>query len=146
MTFSIIHFVSNIFLYIQKSIIKNVVFASNLSEADQYLSIGTFKKSGEVKRTPVWFAQNEGKVYVFTEVNSWKVKRIRNNASVDFTSCNSSGSNLGDIASGTARIMDESEFENTENYFKKKYGLMFKFFKFYGKIKRNENLFLEISE
>jgi PPOX class probable F420-dependent enzyme len=42
----------------------------------------TFRKNGEAVPTPVWFAESDGKLYIYTANSSGKVKRIRNNASV----------------------------------------------------------------
>ena len=33
-------------------------------------------------RTPLWFAENDGKLYFMTRNDSWKYKRIRNNPNV----------------------------------------------------------------
>lgn len=54
----------------------------------RYLSLETFKKSGQGVKTPVWFAaepsveldSNNVKLYVYTIGVSGKVKRIRNNS------------------------------------------------------------------
>jgi hypothetical protein len=33
-------------------------------------------------KTPVWFVLHDGALYVYTEADSWKVKRVRNNPRV----------------------------------------------------------------
>ena len=43
----------------------------------QYVSLETYRKSGEAVRTPVWFVEEDGKMYVWTVGTSGKVKRIR---------------------------------------------------------------------
>ena len=47
-----------------------------------YLSRETCKKDGRGVQTPVWFVLHDGALYVYTEADSWKVKRIRNNPRV----------------------------------------------------------------
>ena len=43
-----------------------------------YISLVTFRRSGDAVQTPVWFAAYDGKLYVFSEADAWKVKRLRN--------------------------------------------------------------------
>ena len=44
-----------------------------------YLNLETYRKSGVAVRTPVWFAEQGGILYLYTLADSGKVKRIRNN-------------------------------------------------------------------
>ena len=46
----------------------------------KYISLATFRKNGEAVYTPLWFAEQDGKLYVMTRDDSWKYKRIRNNS------------------------------------------------------------------
>jgi uncharacterized protein len=48
----------------------------------QFMSVTTFRKSGQPVPTPVWFAQVEDKLYVMTQANAGKVKRIGHTARV----------------------------------------------------------------
>ncbi len=48
----------------------------------QYLNLTTYRKSGEPVRTPVWFAQEGDTLYLFTNGETGKVKRIRNSGRV----------------------------------------------------------------
>jgi len=36
----------------------------------KYISLGTFKKDGSVVHTPVWFGEENGKLYVMTRSDS----------------------------------------------------------------------------
>jgi uncharacterized protein len=47
----------------------------------------TFRRSGEPVHTPVWFARLDGYLYVTTDPESGKMKRIRNNERVVLTPC-----------------------------------------------------------
>ncbi len=44
-----------------------------------YMSLTTFRKSGNPVVTPVWFVEEEGKICVWTQLHSGKMKRLRNN-------------------------------------------------------------------
>jgi PPOX class probable F420-dependent enzyme len=52
-----------------------------------YLNLETFRKNGEGVRTPVWFWEDGGVLYVRTEDGSGKVKRARRNPQVRVTPC-----------------------------------------------------------
>ena len=57
----------------------------------KYISLETFKKNGQGVRTPVWFVLHNDTLYVYTEANSGKVKRVRNNPQVRVAVCNMRG-------------------------------------------------------
>ena len=63
------------------------------SERAKYLSLETFRKSGQGVPTPVWFVQDGPALYISTEGSSGKVKRIRNNARVRIAPCDMWGNN-----------------------------------------------------
>ena len=90
----------------------------------KYLSLTTFRKNGVPVRTPVWFAENEGKLYLFTNPKSGKVKRIHNNPSVRIAPCTMRGRVTGPEFEATARILPSSETELGLSLLKKKYWLM----------------------
>ena len=49
-------------------------------DREAYLNLATFRRSGAAVETPVWFAAHAGRLYVFTEADAGKVKRLRANA------------------------------------------------------------------
>ena len=48
-------------------------------QGQKYVSLVTFRKNGVPVYTPLWFAEQDGKLYVQTRNDSGKYKRIRNN-------------------------------------------------------------------
>ena len=70
-------------------------------QKQQYLNIETFRKSGQGVKTPVWFAQDGDSLYVWTQADSGKAKRIRNNGDVNIAPCTASGDRY--CAASTAR-------------------------------------------
>jgi PPOX class probable F420-dependent enzyme len=81
---------------------------------EQYVSLGTFKKNGQEVLTPVWFAtdpQNPKLLWVYTNVTSWKVKRVNNNGRARVAACNSVGKLKGEFANAKARMVAEGERE-----------------------------------
>lgn len=72
-----------------------------------YLSLATFRRNGTEVPTPVWFAEAGGKLYVFTDGTSAKMKRLRNNSRVRIARCDVVGNVTGEWIDGTCRIVSE---------------------------------------
>src|SRR5262245_10111636 len=49
---------------------------------EKVISLETYRRNGEPVRTPVWFLEEDGIVYVHTDDSTGKVKRIRRNPKV----------------------------------------------------------------
>ncbi|HVO62299.1 MAG TPA: PPOX class F420-dependent oxidoreductase [Terriglobales bacterium] len=90
----------------------------------KYLSLTTFRKTGVPVSTPVWFAEDDGKLYLFTNPKSGKVKRIRNNPRVRIAPCTMRGRVTGPEFEAVARIIPSSEAGLGLSRMKKKYWLM----------------------
>jgi len=89
----------------------------------RYISLSTFRKNGVAVRTPVWFAEENGKLYVMTNSKLGKYKRIRNNPAVKIASCTIRGKVTGPEFSATARIMRAEEFAAARQGIRAKYWL-----------------------
>jgi PPOX class probable F420-dependent enzyme len=90
----------------------------------KYCLLVTYKRSGEAVPTPVWFGLTDGKVYVRSEANVAKVKRIRNDSHVRVAPCTVRGKPLGAPAEGQARVLFESSDEaKAEAALQANYGL-----------------------
>jgi len=95
----------------------------------KYLSLETFKKSGEGVKTPVWFAadpasdlgSNEARLFLYTIGNTGKVKRIRNNPRVKIAPCKIKGEPLGEFVDATAVIITGEEAARAMKLLNKKY-------------------------
>jgi uncharacterized protein len=98
-------------------------------EKGKYLSLETFKKSGQGVRTPIWFAADpssslasgSAKLFVYTVDNTGKVKRIRNNAHIRIAPCNARGKVLGDWVDAQAEILAGQEAARGMQLLDKKY-------------------------
>ena len=76
----------------------------------KYISLETFRKSGEGIKTPVWFAEAALDspapfLYVYTIGKSGKAKRIRNNPRVMVAPCDVRGKVLGEWVPARAEIL-----------------------------------------
>ncbi|PYX78462.1 MAG: PPOX class F420-dependent oxidoreductase [Acidobacteria bacterium] len=90
----------------------------------KYISLTTFRKNGIPVRTPVWFAEQDGKLYVFTNPKSGKVKRIRNNPQVRIAPSTIRGRVTGQEFSARARILPREGWPGARKIMERKYWLM----------------------
>jgi uncharacterized protein len=87
----------------------------------KYMSLETFKKNGQGVRTPVWFVLHNDALYVYTEADSWKVRRIRNNPRVRVALCNFRGNIRGEWVDATASLVDGDERLAADKLLNRKY-------------------------
>jgi PPOX class probable F420-dependent enzyme len=90
-------------------------------QGENYLSLESIRKNGLAVATPVWFAEQEGVIYVYSEAVSAKVKRIRNNPRVRIAPCTYNGKLRGEWVAATARIVDGAEEEMAQRLLDRKY-------------------------
>jgi len=90
----------------------------------KYLCLESYRKTGVPVRTPVWFAEDDGRLYIYSLADSGKVKRIRNNPSVRVAACDARGRVLGEWADATAKIEDAAGEDLGMRLLNKKYGLL----------------------
>ena len=88
-----------------------------------YVSVATFRKNGVAVHTPVWFAEDNGKLYFMTSTRLGKYKRIRNNPNVTVAPCTIRGKITGPEFQATARILRPDEFERVRRMINAKYWL-----------------------
>jgi uncharacterized protein len=108
-------------------------------EAKKYVSLTTFRKNGAGVATPVWFGEEEGKLYVMSRRDSGKCKRLRNNPGVRVAPCTMRGKVTGPEFAGQARILPEEDFPRARKAVQRKYWLARVPF-----LWSKENVFLEI--
>ena len=92
-------------------------------ENEKYISLETFKRNGQGVKTPVWFVLHNDALYVYTEADSWKVKRIRNNPRVRVAVCNVRGTVKGPWLDGTASFVEGDERLAADKLLDRKYFL-----------------------
>ena len=90
----------------------------------KYLSLASFRKNGEAVRTPLWFAEENGKLYFMTRDDSWKYKRIRNNPRVVVAPCTARGRVTGPEVEAKARVLEPAQFPAARWALERKYWLM----------------------
>jgi len=99
-------------------------------DRERYISLVTYKRSGEAVETPVWFAELEGRYYAFSEGDAFKVKRLRRNPAVKAAPCRVLGTVTGEWVAGSGRIVtdDKRLVQRAEQAFAAKYGWQIRLF------------------
>jgi PPOX class probable F420-dependent enzyme len=88
-----------------------------------YVSLTTYRKDGTPVATPVWHAVHDGEVFIVSNLDAWKVKRIRNSGRAELTPCSIRGRITpgAPTVSGTARLLDEAGTAQARRYIAGKY-------------------------
>jgi uncharacterized protein len=89
----------------------------------RYISLATFRKSGVAVHTPIWFAEDDNKLYFMTNSKLGKVKRIRNNPQVKIAPSTIRGKINGPEFPATVRVMQPEEFARVRRLINAKYWL-----------------------
>lgn len=87
----------------------------------KYLSITTYKKDGTAVATPVWFVEEDGLLFVETDGDSGKVKRIKRNSSIAVAPCGGRGRLHGQPVRARAEILPETALPHVEQLLEQKY-------------------------
>jgi PPOX class probable F420-dependent enzyme len=93
---------------------------------EQFLSLTTFRSSGERVSTPMWVAWDGDALIMFTPQASGKVKRLRNSPRVELRPCDRFGRVKDGVESvaGMAEVLaDEDSRECATGIICRKYGL-----------------------
>jgi PPOX class probable F420-dependent enzyme len=89
----------------------------------KYAVLVSYRRSGEAVPTPVWFGADGETVYVRTEGEAAKVKRVRRNPDVLLAPCTVRGKPLGPPVAGTARVVASAGEAEAEAALERNYGL-----------------------
>ena len=92
-------------------------------ESVQYLTLGTFRKTGVRVDTPVWFAEHAGSFYVLSNNQAGKIKRLRNNSRCQIATCTFSGRPTGPWHDTEAFLVSNAaEAQQAHRSLQRKYG------------------------
>ena len=112
----------------------------------KYCLLVTYKRNGEAVPTPVWFGLGEQELYVRSEANVAKVKRVRNDPRVRVGPCTVRGKPVGLPAEGRARILDQPcDVEQAEVALQANYGAGRRLYEGFGGVLGVDTVYLEIT-
>jgi len=95
--------------------------------SEPFLDLVSFRADGTAAHTPVWVSGSGDELFISTFADSYKVARIRQNATVALAVCDGPGNVAPDepYVPAVARILDSSEFKDGVAAHKRKYGRHF---------------------
>jgi PPOX class probable F420-dependent enzyme len=121
-------------------------WAANLAviETAQYLCLTTFRRSGASVTTPVWFARVGQALYVITDDDTGKVKRISHHPSVQVAPSTARGKPTGASVRAVAHVLPVGEANHGMRALSAKYGCLFTMFGLLHRMQRKTPVVLEI--
>jgi len=98
--------------------------------SEDFVSLTTFRKTGERVSTPVWIARDGDALLVTTPEGTGKLKRLRNNPTVELQPSSRMGKTKDSdpVVTGIATRAPEGPRET--ELFREKYGLQYRIFMF----------------
>ena len=89
----------------------------------EFIVLTTYRKSGTAVPTTVWFAYDQGKIYITTG----KIKRVRNNGRVQMTPSDRVGNLLGqpEVVGEAKEVQNSEGKEQAQAVLQQKYGEQF---------------------
>ena len=90
-------------------------------DSAKYLSLETFRRTGQGVRTPVWFAARPDILYIYTLAASGKAKRIRRDSRVRIAPCDARGKVTGGWLDAHATIVGPDEYARGMRLLNRKY-------------------------
>ena len=99
----------------------------------QYVALTTYRLDGRAVVTPVWAAEREGRLLIFSNPAAGKMKRLRNSSRAHVAPCTWNGTLTGEPLQATARILAAHELGGMWSALVKKYGLPAGAFRLYDR-------------
>lgn len=109
-----------------------------------YLNLESYRKNGDPVLTPMWFAEDNEVLYLYSLANAGKVKRIRNNPRVRIVPCDVGGRIKGTWIEGKARIVDPTEADHGHKLLNQKYGWLKKVGDVLSKLRKRARVVIAI--
>jgi PPOX class probable F420-dependent enzyme len=92
-----------------------------LSVPGKYLSLTTYRRDGTPVSTPVWFVEEDGRLFVTTAAGSYKAKRLRRNPAAMVAPCTARGLPKGDAIPVQVEFLPSDEHARVDRLMAKKY-------------------------
>lgn len=118
--------------------------ATSAFTGHNYISLESFRRNGRGVAVPVWFAEENGILYAYSEAAAGKVKRIRNNPRVRVAPCDMRGRLKGSWVEATARILEGDEARHADDLLNAKYGWQKRLIAFFAGFRPRPRVYLAI--
>jgi len=110
-----------------------------------YLNIETFRKNGEGVKTPVWFVEIGGVLYIRTGAQSGKVSRICRDGRVRVAPCDRRGELAGEWYEARAEVAPASDKRMVLKLLRGKYKLLDTFFAAATRLGKMEDVIIKVT-
>jgi len=110
----------------------------------RYLNLESVKRDGTPVQTPVWFAEEQGVLYLYTLANAGKVQRIRRHPRIRLAPCTIPGKVIGPWVEAEATIVDATTAAHGHAVLRHKYGWMKRLGDLYSRLRHRERVVLAI--
>lgn len=111
-----------------------VHYGDFLTLRGKYALLVTYKRDGTAVPTPVWFAHDAHKVYVWTEVNAYKAKRLRNDSRALLAPCTARGIPTGKPIAAEGRLLtNQRERERAATVIRSSWGVGRRFVEWFSR-------------
>jgi PPOX class probable F420-dependent enzyme len=92
-----------------------------LSVPGKYLSLTTYRRDGTPVSTPVWFVEEDGRLFVTTAADSYKARRLRRNPAAMVAPCTARGVPKGDAIPVQVEFLPPEEHARVDRLMAEKY-------------------------
>ena len=92
-----------------------------LSAPGKYLSLTTYRRDGTPVSTPVWFVEEDGRLFVTTAADSYKAKRLRRNPAAMVAPCTARGIPKDEAIAVQVEVLPPDEHERVDRLMAEKY-------------------------
>jgi len=110
----------------------------------KYINLETYRRNGQAVLTTVWFVMDAGTIYIRTDMNSGKIKRIKNNPNIRITPSGARGQLKGKWIEGKIKMAGSLELEHANQLLEQKYGIQGKIIRVFNKIRNTRPTVLSI--
>lgn len=101
----------------------------------QYVAFTTYRRDGTPVVTPVWAAAEEGSLFIFSNPNAGKVKRVRNSSHATVAPCTATGTITGAALPAEAFLLSDDQMPKVWKLLVKKYGIAARLFVAYDALR-----------
>lgn len=81
-------------------------------DGHRHMLLVTWKKNGDAVPSPVWFAREDERLFVWTEINAYKAKRLRRTPQALVAPCSPTGVPLGEPIAARGRVLETEAERN----------------------------------
>ena len=101
----------------------------------KYISFATLKRDGSMVATPVWAGNDASSLFVFSEADAGKVKRLRNFSQSTVAPCTATGRVTGNTYECEAYLLEsDTDIASAYRALNKKYGFLMRITDFFSKM------------